>query len=603
MVPKNHAEDAPTTAIGRAEPSGATRGSHPTRGTRAPPAQLGRKSSSRVLLLGALTLGTFLLLVTLTYFMLTYNPPPGPDSRRPHIVFILADDLGWADLSYTGVAQIRTPNIDALAWNGVRLSRLYHQNLCTPSRAAIMTGRYPIHTGMQHLVILYGEPRGLPLNLKLLPEWLNELGYTSHMLGKWHLGFCKASYTPTKRGFVSHIGNYGGSVEYYTHLRVSAGDVGLDFRRNFTRATRDNGWYYTDLITSEAVNIIKDNPPNKPMFLYVAHLATHYSSARERLEVPEHYLRGYESIRHANRTRYAGMVAALDHSVGQIVSALDEAGILNNTFLVFASDNGAATTFWDTHGASSWPLRGEKDTLFEGGVRVPGIVWAPAPLWHGVGTEYDRFFHATDWLPTLYEVAGGDASKLSGIDGVSHLRSLKDPTVPTPRNEVLLNIDPTDGNAALIQAPYKLVSGSFPRASTDWLPLPGEREKADTESQHAREACMNSTVFKVFKKRGLTPSCGTKGDAYSTPISCSAGDESKSVCNSTQAPCLFDIVADPCEYRNIAEEKPQIVQQLQARVNELGKTAMKPNNVPKDPAALPKNHGGFWVTWKDDVPV
>ncbi|XP_037560826.2 arylsulfatase B [Dermacentor silvarum] len=108
------------------------------------------------------------------------------------------------------------------------------------------------------------------------------------------------------------------------------------------------------------------------MFLYVAHYATHYSTAPERLEVPEHYMRGYEFIRHANRTRYAGMVAALDYSVGQIVSALDEAGILNNTFLVFTSDNGAPTTFWETHGASSWPLRGEKDTLFEGGVRVPG---------------------------------------------------------------------------------------------------------------------------------------------------------------------------------------------------------------------------------------
>lgn len=339
------------------------------------------------------------------------------------------------------------------------------------------------------------------------------------------------------------------------------------------------------------------------MFLYVAHFATHYSTAPERLEVPEHYMRGYEFIKHANRTRYAGMVAALDYSVGQIVSALDEAGILNNTFLVFASDNGAPTTFWDTHGASAWPLRGEKDSLFEGGVRVPGIVWAPAPLWRGVGTEYDRFFHATDWLPTLYEVAGGNATNLTGIDGVSHFQSLNDATVPTPRSEVLLNIDPIDGNAALVQAPYKLVSGSFPRASTDWLALPGEREKAEAETQHAREACMKSAVYKVFEKHGLKPSCGEKGDVYSTPISCGARDESKPICNSTQAPCLFDIVADPCEYRNIAEEKPQIVEQLQARIKAFEQTAVKPGNLPRDPAALPKNHGGVWVTWKDDVPL
>ncbi|KAL1466850.1 hypothetical protein MTO96_026360 [Rhipicephalus appendiculatus] len=141
--------------------------------------------------------------------------------RRPHIVFILADDLGWADVSYAGVAQIRTPNIDALAWNGIRLSRVYHQPLCTPTRSSIMSGLYPIHTGLQHFVLVNEEPRGLPLELKILPQWLNDMGYTSYMVGKWHLGFCKVSYTPTKRGFVSHVGNFGGALDYFNHTRVS----------------------------------------------------------------------------------------------------------------------------------------------------------------------------------------------------------------------------------------------------------------------------------------------------------------------------------------------------------------------------------------------
>ncbi|KAL1434934.1 hypothetical protein MTO96_011333 [Rhipicephalus appendiculatus] len=194
------------------------------------------------------------------------------------------------------------------------------------------------------------------------------------------------------------------------------------------------------------------------------------------------------------------MVTALDYSVGQIMSSLDEAGILNNTFIVFVSDNGAGTTFWGANAASSWPLRGEKDTLFEGGVRVPGIMWAPEPWRQRMGSEYMELFHATDWLPTLYELAGGNLGNISRMDGVSHLKSLKDPTVGAPRTEVLLNIDPTDGNAALISNKYKLVNGSFPRASSDWLRTPGDREKPDVESLRARDACRNSPTFKVIDK-------------------------------------------------------------------------------------------------------
>ncbi|KAL3244572.1 hypothetical protein MRX96_047177 [Rhipicephalus microplus] len=142
------------------------------------------------------------MLTVLVFWIKTHDGQvqASPTTRPPHIVFILADDLGWADLSYNGNPQIRTPNIDALAWNGVRLTRLYHQPLCTPSRSAIMTGRYPIHTGMQHFVIMMSEPRGLPLNLKILPEWLNDLGYASYIPRKgtpfWDcLPACCADYT------------------------------------------------------------------------------------------------------------------------------------------------------------------------------------------------------------------------------------------------------------------------------------------------------------------------------------------------------------------------------------------------------------------------
>ncbi|XP_075535035.1 arylsulfatase B-like [Dermacentor variabilis] len=525
--------------------------------------------------------------------------------RPPHIVFILADDLGWADVSYNGNPQIRTPNIDALAWNGVRLTRLYHQHLCTPSRAAIMTGLYPIHTGMQHFVIKMSEPRGLPLNLKLLPEWLNDLGYTSYMLGKWHLGYHKSAYTPTNRGFLSHVGSWGGACDYTTHQRAAIGsnDYGLDFRRNLTLAPEDSGRYYTELVTEEAISLIKNHPVDKPMFLYVAHLAPHYGTVRTPVEAPAAYLEGYDFITQMNRTIYAGMVAALDTSVGRIFDALHEREMLNDTLLSFSSDNGAASTFWGTGASSSYPLRGEKSTLWEGGVRVPGFLWTTRPLWRGPGSEYDRLFHATDWLPTLYEMAGGDVSNLAGIDGVSHMRSLREPFADKPRREILLNIDPKEGNEAIIQDSYKLVHGAFPDGTSQWLEIPGKRLPAAEEAELARQSCISCTTYRLLDIRGMSPSCGEAGSVYSTPVKCGKRNSSKAVCDSTLAPCLYDINADPCEYNDIANENPKIVRQMQTRISAYKKSALNPTNLDQDASSFPHNHGGAWVSWKDKVPI
>ncbi|KAH7962655.1 hypothetical protein HPB52_017332 [Rhipicephalus sanguineus] len=216
---------------------------------------------------------------------------------------------------------------------------------------------------MQHDIIRQSEPRGLPLHFKLLPEWLNGLGYSSYMVGKWHLGFYKSEFTPTRRGFSTHVGSWGGFVDYYIHDQRA------------------------------------------PMFLYVAHLAPHAATERELLQVPKIYLRGYDDIGHVNRTLYAGIVSALDKSVGDVFKALYEEGMLEDSVLMFTSDNGAASTYHGLDAASSWPLKGEKGALWEGGVRVPGFVWAFQNLWRGPGSIYERFFHVTDWLPTLYEMA------------------------------------------------------------------------------------------------------------------------------------------------------------------------------------------------------
>lgn len=554
-------------------------------------------------------LATVVLTILAAYLaMMSLSTTP----KRPNIVFIMADDLGWGDVSFLGSHQIRTPNIDALAWNGVRLDRLYSQPMCSPSRAALMTGLYPIHTGLQHYVILANEPRGLPLHFKILPQWLSDLGYTSHIVGKWHLGFHKEEYTPTKRGFASHVGSWTGMCDYYAHNRnVEGSSYGLDFRRNLSIDHKDDGRYYTHVITEEAISLIESHPTDKPLFLLVSHLAPHIGTPREPVQAPGEYVGAYESIAHENRTIYAGMVSALDKSVGAIFGALHERGMLEDSVVVFSSDNGAAVTPYGVHGGSSWPLKGEKETLWEGGVRVPALIWTGRPLRRGRGSVYNNYFHFTDWLPTLYEMAGGNPSDLGYLDGVSHAESLKDAkgVSPGPRNEMLLNIDPVENHSAIIDGRYKLVKGTVKGGTSDtWFPVPGFVDSA-SDGQRADEACRNSTVIWVLG--GLpgfsSPACGdpsTNGSAYSKPIDCGPGPaEGKLPCQSTVSPCLFDIVADPCEQRDLAAEKPEVVERLLSKLKHWESTAVEPNNAPLDVEGYPEYHGGAWVSWKDDAAV
>ncbi|XP_077511502.1 arylsulfatase J-like isoform X6 [Amblyomma americanum] len=237
---------------------------------------------------------------------------------QPHIIFLLADDLGWDDVSFHGSSQIPTPNLDALAADGIILNSHYVQSSCAPSRAALMTGLYPIRTGMQGILPGIGGPWGLPLSVRILPQYLKELGYEAHLVGKWHLGYYMEDFTPTFRGFDSFYGYYNGDEDYYSHDIPYENDTCLDFWFNRDPVRSQNGTYSTTLFTERAQHIIRHRDQSKPLFLMVGYQAVHGSTGPEPLQAPQENVEKFPHIEEKNRTIFAGGdTAKLGKSDGQ----------------------------------------------------------------------------------------------------------------------------------------------------------------------------------------------------------------------------------------------------------------------------------------------
>uniref|UniRef100_A0ABM0MH87 Arylsulfatase B-like n=1 Tax=Saccoglossus kowalevskii TaxID=10224 RepID=A0ABM0MH87_SACKO len=288
-------------------------------------------------------------------------------SNPPHIVFILADDLGWNDIGWNNPI-IKTPVLDSLAREGVIFNQTYSQPVCTPTRAALMTGYYPFHIGMQQKIITFSQGSGLPLKLKLLPQKLKEVGYITHLVGKWHLGYCNWAYTPLQRGFDSAYGNLGGLLSHVTKMGrgMVGGDAswyGYDFRDN-TGVVQDDGTYSTILLASRAVDIISKHYPAYPLFLYFS-----IDQPAKGYDVPSEYTALYENIENEQVRNYYAKISLMDDAIGNVTQALKSRGMWDKTLLVFISDNGA---FYFTQG-TNLPLRGAASTLYEGGTRVPAM--------------------------------------------------------------------------------------------------------------------------------------------------------------------------------------------------------------------------------------
>ncbi|KAG6438568.1 hypothetical protein O3G_MSEX000065 [Manduca sexta] len=465
---------------------------------------------------------------------------------RPNIILFLADDLGWNDVGFHGSNDISTPNIDALAYSGLVLQNYYVTPICTPSRAALMTGKYPIHTGMQHGVIYGAEPRGLPLTEKILPQYLKDLGYKTHLIGKWHLGSYKREYLPLNRGFDSHVGFWTGRIDMYDHTSMEHGSWGFDFRRGFKVAHDSFGRYATDVYTNEAIKVIKGHNASEPLFLMVSHSAVHSGNPYEPLRAPESEVEKFKHISDPKRQKFAAVLSKMDESIGKVIDALYTQGMLENSIVIFSTDNGGPAAGFNDNAASNYPLKGVKNTLWEGGVRGAGVLWSP--LLEKKSRVAAQRMHIVDWLPTVYSAAGGDMSAFQNIDGIDQWHSLsKDEK--SSRTSLLHNIDDVWASAALTVDQWKIHKGTNYNGAWDFWYGPDERSGVYNVSR----VC-DGYAGKAVQKLGFMPDGDKIFELRNTAtLKCNSSIEAIP-CQPLQAPCLFNIEEDPCEKRNLAEQ-------------------------------------------------
>ncbi|XP_073837016.1 arylsulfatase B [Musca autumnalis] len=520
----------------------------------------------------------------------------------PNIVIIMADDLGFDDVSFHGNNEFLTPNIDALAYHGKILNRLYTPPMCTPSRSALLTGLYPIHTGTQHFVLYNEEPWGVLENRTTMPELFQAHGYSTNLLGKWHLGMGKREFTPTYNGFDYHYGYWGAFVDYYRKMSKMPSNfsLGYDFRRNLNLECTPPGSYVTDLLTEEAERIIRENSGEKPLFLLLSHLATHAGNDDDPLQAPEEEIAKFHYISDVKRRKYAAMTTKLDESVGRVVKALDKARMLNNSIILFYSDNGAPSIGLYSNSGSNWPLKGQKNSPWEGAVRVAGAIWSP--LLKNLGSVYQQPIYVGDWLPTLAAAANIELN--STVDGLNLWSDLvagnADFSTPKER-EILHMLDDMWNLTSYMKGRYKYIRGTTINGQYDKVLVQRDSNTISPRSSGYEEVIKASLVsqsLKKFDRKELTLE-KIRELRLKTEVQC--GNLS-SPCDATKEECLYDIWQDPCEQNNLARQPKfqNILQEMRQRVESFRISALPPKTggslLPYDPSY----HNCIWSNFVEE---
>jgi len=381
---------------------------------------------------------------------------PDKQTHRPNFVIFYTDDQGYGDLGCMGASDLKTPNLDALAASGVRFTNWYSNSpVCSPSRASVLTGLYPIRAGVRSILAGHRQATGLPQETPTIAKALKTLGYRTALVGKWHLGVAEAA-RPHHHGFDHWFGFLAGCIDYYSHIFYWEMGRGVDPVHDLWDDGREvwrNGVYFTDLITERAVAYIEEFARSgEPFFLYVGYNAPHYP-----MHAPKEHIDRFPDLP-PDRRIMAAMLAAMDDSVGAIVAALERLGLRQDTFIFFQSDNGPSreTRNWldgshdPYYGGLTAGLKGHKFSLFEGGIRMPALMSWPERI--PAGQTIGEVGAAIDIFPTFLKAAGGDPSAYD-LDGRDILPVLT-AGQPSPHEQLFWEMGK---QTAVRRGPWKLV--------------------------------------------------------------------------------------------------------------------------------------------------
>lgn len=483
-----------------------------------------------------------------------------PIDHPPHIMFMMIDDWGWADVGYhrdTPSKEVVTPNIDGIVKEGLQLDQHYVFNWCSPSRSAFLSGRLPIHVNDVVTSETCYNPKdpvsgfdGIPRNMTGIASKLKQAGYATHMVGKWDAGMATPDHTPKGRGFDTSLNYFNHANDYYNEHAGSCDGTGIvDLWSTDKPANTLNGTgpdnYEEGLFKEQVLSIIDQHDSSTPLFLYYAAHIVH-----KPYQVPDSYLDKFKFIDEQYRRVYLAMVNYLDDVVGEVVGALKKKGIWDNLLFIASSDNGGPER--SGFGANNYPLKGGKWTDWQGGVRVNAFAtggYLPEKM---RGKSTDGYIHVADWYATFCGIAGVDPTdkraaeaKLPPIDSLDMWSLISGTNSSSPRVDVPISVD------TLISGDYKILTGDVEQAGWTGPVYPN----TTTPSGIAAVA-----------------HCGEDG-------------------------CLYDISKDPQERVNIASKMPSVLKDMQKKLDKYKKSHFTPDRGDTSPTACKvalNQYGGFW---------
>ena len=476
-------------------------------------------------------------------------PPP----VKPNIVFVLVDDWGFAEVGFRN-PKLKTPNFDELAKTGLLLNRHYVYRYCSPSRASLLTGRWP-HHAHQFNLLPQSVLLGTNINMTMLPAKLKQASYSTHMVGKWHQGFYDPAFLPVNRGFDTSSGFLYGAEDHMTEVTGCA----VDYWKNKAPDPR-NGSYDSYTYRDDLTDIIQKHDTSKPFFLYLPLHNVHGP-----FEAPQEWIDLYpEGSTCKFRRTYQAMVSVADNVTGLVVRMLKERKMWDNTLMVVSADNGGAPC-----AGNNYPLKGSKMTMFEGGVRSLAFANGGALPDSMRGKTSEGFIHIADWYPTFCKMAGVDPSD-SGpgkfpVDGFDIWPIISGENATTQHEEIVLGYNysyyaHSTPTGAIIVGEYKLISGT---------------------QDHGCDNLM-------FTSLDYPCTQGKKG-------------------NDCDPYCLYNIIEDPGEKQDLSKTKPEVFKMMVDRYNAHAKEPQdrldqgyhRSQDVPtfKDACEYMAQHGGYWRPW------